>query len=64
MTRVMRTPHDDKGQPAATKGRLVTIWLYDDQHDLNKRCPIPAEDVDWEYPGDPVLYYRVEPRDS
>ena len=60
MTKRTRIPHDDKGQPEETIGKLVTVWFEEEVDWMNKRIPIPASDVDWCFPGDPVIYYRVE----
>lgn len=56
-----RKSHNGTTQPAATVGKMVTVWFEDDADDLDKKVPIEAESVDWDFPGDPVVSYRVEP---
>lgn len=51
------TPHDDKGMPAELKpSDLVRVRF---QTDGLLTAPIPAHEINWNFPGDPVESYEV-----
>ena len=48
--------YDGTGQPKGTIGKLVSVKF---KHDGHVTVPIPADEVDWCSPGDPVEMYAI-----